>query len=275
MANNYYLNAKTYTLELPLGVSGTIKIHPGQYVKGDSFAPMASAGYLTDEGAGEPAAVTATPSLLVYTESSEVETATISAGDGVAITVGGEISADVVAIVGGDGITATDVSGTVTIDADVVDIAAGAGVTVTPVAGTYTIAADIDTLARGAGIQIDEAPAGTFTVSAIEAVDDLTADGAVTVANKTAYMITSVGALTRLGSTLGTPTVTTHDGYTISITSTTAAAHVIGFAAGKVNGGTLNAMTFGGAIGDSISLVAYQGVWYTTAVNNVTLSTEV
>jgi hypothetical protein len=69
-------------------------------------------------------------------------------------------------------------------------------------------------------------------------------------------------------STLATPTTTTHDGYILTIVSSTAFAHVVSVASGKVNGGTNTTITFtSAAIGDSVTLVAYQGVWYTVGAH--------
>lgn len=85
-------------------------------------------------------------------------------------------------------------------------------------------------------------------------------DGAIASAPGTIF-ITKSSALG--SSTLATPTATTHDGYLLRIVSTTAFAHVISVASGKVNGGTNTTITFtSGASGDSVTLEAYQGVWY-------------
>lgn len=73
-------------------------------------------------------------------------------------------------------------------------------------------------------------------------------------------------------STLADPTTTTHDGYVLTIVAGTAYPHEVICNSGKVNGGTNVLMTFGGAVGDSITLVAYQGVWYSIANVNVTIS---
>lgn len=73
-------------------------------------------------------------------------------------------------------------------------------------------------------------------------------------------------------STLATPTATDHDGYVLTIVATTAHTHSFDFASGKVNGGALTTATFGGAIGDGLTMVAYQGVWYVISNINVTLS---
>jgi len=271
MANNYYKNAKTTRLELPLGVSGTIKINPGQYVKGDSFAPMAELGFLTDEGTGTPAEVTADPTLLAYTESSEVETATISAGDGVNITAGGEISTDVVDIHAGDGIAVTKLNGVYTVKADVVEVTAGDGITVTPTSGTFEVAADVVDIAQGTGITVTPV-AGTYTIALATppTVSAKLTDGAIAAANNITYFITKGSALG--SSTLATPTVTTHDGYTMTFVSTTGYAHVISVASGKVNGGTNTTLTFDTNVGSHVTLVAYQGVWYTTSSAGVTIS---
>ena len=62
--------------------------------------------------------------------------------------------------------------------------------------------------------------------------------------------------------TLAAPTATTHDGVEITVISTTAAAHTVTAPSNKINGATAVA-TFGAAIGNAVTLVAYQGVWYT------------
>ena len=96
-------------------------------------------------------------------------------------------------------------------------------------------------------------------------------DGAIASAPGT-IVITKGSALG--SSTLATPTVTAHDGYVLRIVSTTAYAHVITVASGKVNGGANTTITFtSAAIGDSIVLEAYQGVWYTVSkTGTITIS---
>lgn len=73
--------------------------------------------------------------------------------------------------------------------------------------------------------------------------------------------------------TVAAPTATTHDGVVITLVATTAQAHTItattiGFNAGDA---ASDVGTFGGAIGDMISFVAYQGEWYVLNNVNVTL----
>ena len=75
-------------------------------------------------------------------------------------------------------------------------------------------------------------------------------------------------------STLATPTTTTHDGYLLTIVSTTAYAHVITVTTGKLNAAAVTTITFtSAAIGDSLTLIAYQGIWYKIAsTGTITLS---
>ncbi len=74
--------------------------------------------------------------------------------------------------------------------------------------------------------------------------------------------------------TLAAPTATTHDGVEIVFVSTTAAAHTvtattIGFNAGDA---ATDVGTFGAAIGNGFSVVAYQGEWYVMSNINVTFA---
>lgn len=84
MAANYYKNEKTYSQEVPLGVSGTVKLHPGYYVKGESFAGLPS-GMLTDKGSETPAEVTANSALLIYTETDMAPVFNIVGGTGITV----------------------------------------------------------------------------------------------------------------------------------------------------------------------------------------------
>lgn len=94
--------------------------------------------------------------------------------------------------------------------------------------------------------------------------------GAISIASQVA-LLTEAGAS---AMTLAAPTATTHDGIIIHIIATTANAHTvtattIGFNAGDAGA---DVGTFGGAIGDMISVVAYQGEWYVLNNINVTLA---
>lgn len=71
--------------------------------------------------------------------------------------------------------------------------------------------------------------------------------------------------------TLAAPTSGTDDGSKLSIVSTTAAAHTVVTPANKLNG-THTTATFAAAIGNSVDLVAYQGVWYVWNSIGITVS---
>lgn len=85
-------------------------------------------------------------------------------------------------------------------------------------------------------------------------------------------VITKASALG--SSTLATPTTTTHDGYVLTIVSSTAFAHVVTVTTGKLNAAAVTTVTFtSAAVGDSLTLVAFQGIWYLVAkTGTITLS---
>lgn len=96
------------------------------------------------------------------------------------------------------------------------------------------------------------------------------ADGAISV--KTGVVVVTKAGVAAL--TLADPTATDDDGCELLIISATAQAHTVSNAAGSgFNGGGASADvgTFGGAKGDNMRLVAYQGDWYTVSLRNVTL----
>jgi hypothetical protein len=90
------------------------------------------------------------------------------------------------------------------------------------------------------------------------------------------YILTKGGAAAiTLGAPIaGSPKAGGQDGFQIKFVAGSAQAHVVSVAAG-INGagaGTVTA-TFGGALGDCISLEAYNGNWYTIGRINITLGT--
>lgn len=111
----------------------------------------------------------------------------------------------------------------------------------------------------------------SFTGSLVGGHQDTVAamavNGAIAVAPKTVFA-TKAGVL---AATLALPTVTTHDGYELTVIATTANANTITTPAGGINGASTVA-TFGGAVGDFVTFVAYQGSWWVKAKLNVTLS---
>lgn len=86
-----------------------------------------------------------------------------------------------------------------------------------------------------------------------------------------------VAVLTKAGvgaMTLAAPTAGTDDGKRLTVISATAQAHTLTNSSPGFNGGGSGSDvgTFGGAIGDGIALVAYQGVWLVVSKTNVTLA---
>lgn len=96
------------------------------------------------------------------------------------------------------------------------------------------------------------------------------ADGAITA--KTGQVFITKGSAAAL--TLAAPTAVTDDGKELEIVSTTAFAHTVTNAApGFNNGGVASDVaTFGAAAGNSMNIVAYNGVWYAKNLQGVTLA---
>lgn len=102
------------------------------------------------------------------------------------------------------------------------------------------------------------------------AFQDVSADGAVGIKSGVA-MITKA---TAAAVTIAAPTAGSDDGKVLHIRSTTAAAHTItnttpGFNNLSTSG---DVATLGGAIGDGLSLIAYNGIWWVLQNVNATLA---
>lgn len=101
----------------------------------------------------------------------------------------------------------------------------------------------------------------------------LAADGALSIPDQgRAVFVITKGTAAAL--TVAAPTATVHDGVEMVVVAATAAAHTltattIGFNAGNA---ASDVGTFGGAIGDSMAFVAYQGEWLVISNINVTLA---
>lgn len=111
---------------------------------------------------------------------------------------------------------------------------------------------------------------GTLTGGQQDAVSAALVDGAISITPQTVFITKATAA----ALTLAAPTATTHDGIIIRIVSTTAAAHTItattiGFNAGNTGA---DVATLGGAIGDGLTVIAYQGEWYILNSINATLA---
>ena len=96
-----------------------------------------------------------------------------------------------------------------------------------------------------------------------------TAAGAISIKNGTA-MIGSGGAL---AMTLARPLAGEDDGKELVITAITAFAHTVTNTTPGFNkaGAAGDVATFGGAIGDSMRIIAANGVWNAVSLRNVTL----
>jgi hypothetical protein len=104
-----------------------------------------------------------------------------------------------------------------------------------------------------------------------QAVQVLTDDGAITA--KGGVVILNKGSA--IAATLANPTATTDDGKLLQIMAITAQAHTVsnvGGAGFNGAGAGSDLATFGGAIGDSLILLAYQAKWYILNSINITLS---
>jgi hypothetical protein len=98
----------------------------------------------------------------------------------------------------------------------------------------------------------------------------LSADGAISLKEGTAAITKGTAATL----TIADPTAGDDDGKELTVISTTAAAHTLSNAAGSgfnAAGASADVATFGGAIGDSITLFAYGGKWLVKSKTNVTL----
>jgi hypothetical protein len=164
-----------------------------------------------------------------------------------------------------------------TIEIDTINEAtAAAGVTIDSVlakdggirlADGAAIAADVvSEKTAAAGVTIDGLLVKDGGVGAIQAI---TGDGAITIQTGRVYLSKAgAGAIT-----IAAPTATTHDYIEITVITLTAQAHVITSGVEGFNDkGSSGTVTFTAAIGNSVTLVAYQGNWYTVVKNGVTVA---
>ena len=106
---------------------------------------------------------------------------------------------------------------------------------------------------------------GDVTGAVVPTINAYAANGAITIASQVAVITKGTAA----AMTLAAPTTGTDDGVTITIASDTAAAHTItattiGFNKADAAG---DVATLGGAIGDGLAVMAYQGEWL--VLNNI------
>lgn len=97
----------------------------------------------------------------------------------------------------------------------------------------------------------------------------LTDAGAITIKNG----VVTLNKAGVIAATLADPIATTDDFKRLSIVALTAQANTVTSASSFGGGGAgKDVATFGGAIGDGLHLMAYQGKWYVTGVYGVTLA---
>lgn len=112
----------------------------------------------------------------------------------------------------------------------------------------------------------------TAVDTAIGNVEVKSGDGAIASTQGTVFITkATAAALTLAAPVAGLPAAGGNDGQTLTIISTTAAAHVVTLPANKLNGNKTTS-TFGAAAGNSIQLRAQNGVWYSAANNGTTLA---
>lgn len=113
------------------------------------------------------------------------------------------------------------------------------------------------------------ATAAELNIAADKGAQTLTDDGAIT--NKNGVCLLNKAGV--IAATLANPTATTDDYKILSILSLTAQAHTVTITGGFGNGGTgKDVATFAAAIGNGITVMAYQGYWYVIGANGVTLA---
>lgn len=127
-----------------------------------------------------------------------------------------------------------------------------------PIIGASGLLEDSSALTAVAGAVTGTSFTGALIGTQQDTVAAKAGDGAISAAAGTIYITK--------GSALGSSTLATSatNGLILRIVSTTAYAHVVSVASGKVNGGSNTTITFtSGAIGDSVTLIQIGTVWYT------------
>ena len=111
---------------------------------------------------------------------------------------------------------------------------------------------------------------GNVTGAVKRPVQVASANGAITI--KDGFVVLTKAGVAAM--TLADPTATTDDGKELTVIATTANAHTVTIAGGLNGAGaSADVGTFGGAVGDRFSVVAYNGKWYASgATVNVTFA---
>jgi len=108
---------------------------------------------------------------------------------------------------------------------------------------------------------------GSFAGSVALPVQVGLVNGAITI--KSGLVVLTKAGVAAM--TLAAPTAGTDDGKILHIVATTANAHTVTIANGLSGAGAAaDVGTFGGAVGDRVSVIAYNGIWYPLINVNVT-----
>jgi hypothetical protein len=181
--------------------------------------------------------------------------------------------------------TFTAVSGSTIATNTIAETTAASGVTIDGVllkdggavfADAATIEIDtVNEATNAAGVTVDGVLIKDTAVYGRTPVLAISADGAVTIpAYNMHYFFTKAGVA---AMTIADPTAGTHDGVTLTFVATAAQANTLSNAAGSgfwsSGGAGKDVATWGGAIGDGLTIIAYQGKWYVDprGTTNITL----
>jgi hypothetical protein len=136
--------------------------------------------------------------------------------------------------------------------------------------GSLTAGTNTAALVVGTGGSITASGTGVIQASSLKlAVTPITtAAYAINPHTTGTYVVLTAGVNSM---TLAAPTVTTDDGIVIKVTLGTSAAHTIACTGGTLRGGSagVTQVNFASYYGASIELMAYQGIWYAMAANNI------
>lgn len=121
---------------------------------------------------------------------------------------------------------------------------------------------EVSSLSIG-GVPLSATPAELNNVADKETLQDLVANGAITVKSGVVKIAKTVAGV--VAATLANPTAGTDDFKKLLIISNQAQANTVTVTGGFGNGGGgEDILTFGGDIGDCVELTAYGGYWYLT-----------
>jgi len=108
-------------------------------------------------------------------------------------------------------------------------------------------------------------------IYANDTLQDLVADGAITVKNGVVKIAKTVAGV--VAATLANPTAGTDDFKRLLIISNQAQANTVTVTGGFGNGGGgEDVLAFSGVVGDNVELVAYGGFWYITGGHQFTVT---